>query len=241
MPITTRGYAMMFEWSFRGVTPPANFYLALVTAATPPTHATKFLGDLVEIADGNGYAEGGYELDPDNANFVALVEDDTDRFTDLVVKTIAWTAGGGDIPDSGDPARYLVLTDDEAVVGDRNVLAYWTLGAPRTALDGQALTISGIRLKIQGGAVLNSIQRGTITITGTQQSATATISSVNTAKSRVRLLGCSSDNAANADIGNQYLLWRIELTNATTVTIYRAGSSDPAGTLTIGYEVEESF
>lgn len=63
---------------------------------------------------------------------------------------------------------------------------------------------------------VKSIQRGTVTITAST-SGTATITSVDTSKSELRLLGVSSGSAGGADT-------RIALTNATTITATNASS-----------------
>ena len=65
-----------------------------------------------------------------------------------------------------------------------------------------------------GGASIKSIQRGTIT--ATTSGATATISSVNTAKTELRFLGGSG---LHTDVnGNAAAVPRIILTNSTTIT-----------------------
>lgn len=79
-------------------------------------------------------------------------------------------------------------------------------------------------------ALVKSIQRGTIAITNGNSSAAATITSVATAKSELRFLG--ADSAAAAQFA--YLV----LTNGTTVTATRAGTS---GNLTVSFEVTEFF
>jgi hypothetical protein len=65
-----------------------------------------------------------------------------------------------------------------------------------------------------GGATIKSIQRGLITISTSDSSATATISAVNTSKTELRFLGASNTGTTLA---------RIELTNSTTITATRIG------------------
>lgn len=239
MPFTTRGFALLFAAYFRAGTRPAQFYVALVTDAVAPSHDTKTLSELTEIADGNGYPEGGYELDPNATDFDDITEDDTNQWTTLGIKTIAFAASGGDIPGSGDGARYLVLTTDEAAVGDRQIIWYESLGAERTALSGQTLSIIGIDARIQGGSVVKSVQRGVVTITSTNQSNTATISAVDTAKSKLALLGVSSSNSSDAD--NRILGVRLTFTNSTTITATRTSATALNGTLSVAFEVLEHF
>lgn len=62
------------------------------------------------------------------------------------IKDVSWTASGGSIPSSGSGARYAVLTDDNATVGNREVLAYWDLTSDRTVSDGQTLTLQDLEI-----------------------------------------------------------------------------------------------
>jgi hypothetical protein len=64
------------------------------------------------------------------------------------------------------------------------------------------------------GGGIKSVQRGVITFPGTDLTATATVSSVNTSKSFLSLLGTGSNGT-----------FRIELTNSTTVTATRSGTN----------------
>jgi hypothetical protein len=77
-----------------------------------------------------------------------------------------------------------------------------------------------------------SIQSGSITITDTNTSNTATITSVGTTTSAVTFTGQWGTDGANiiAYFG------RVDLTNATTVTATRADGT-AGGTLTVGYQV----
>lgn len=77
---------------------------------------------------------------------------------------------------------------------------------------------------------IKAIYRGTIAITGAT-SATATITSVDTSKSILTLLGFESSETT---VSNTAV--RLALTNATTVTASRNGST---GTVTVGYQVVE--
>jgi hypothetical protein len=218
----------MFDWSFRAASRPAHFYLAMFTATNPPTHATKTMSELVEIASGHGYSTGGFQLNPNSTDFNNLTEDDTRAFTDLDVKTIAFTASGGDIPASGSPALYLALTTDESTVANRQIVWYQTFRSPHTILSGLTFTISGITERIRGGSVIKSIQRGTISMSAVS-SATATISAVDVTKSVIEPLGISLVNSGAQD--PQATEVRLQLTNSTTVTAVR-------GTNTISISIE---
>lgn len=83
-------------------------------------------------------------------------------------------------------------------------------------------------------SLVRSVQRGTVTIGGAAASNTATITSVNTANSVVRLLWMTSD--ATSGTAFVHTGWII-LTNATTVTATRNGASGVQ--VVIGFEVTE--
>ncbi|MCJ7776866.1 MAG: hypothetical protein MUP16_00910 [Sedimentisphaerales bacterium] len=61
---TNRGGFLLLSWAFPRTAMPTNLYVALVTAAVAPTVDTNTLGQLTEIAAGNGYTTGGYQLTP---------------------------------------------------------------------------------------------------------------------------------------------------------------------------------
>jgi len=86
--------------------------------------------------------------------------------------------------------------------------------------------------KFRTNTPIKSIQTGTISFTGA--SATATISSVDTAKASVRWLGRTNSATSAAQIRDTTV--RVELTNSTTVTAFSQSST---GTDIVGYVVEE--
>lgn len=83
-----------------------------------------------------------------------------------------------------------------------------------------------------GGGFIKSIQRGVISITAGNTSATATITSVNTSKSILFDLGASVTNNTNESDA------RLALTNATTVTATRQGNT---GTTEKAFQVVEYY
>ncbi len=145
---TNKGKAHVLGVTFRGVTPPTNYYVALVTGATVPTADTNTLAQLTEIAAGNGYTSGGYQLSRNSTDFDTLTEDDTLDKGLVQVKDVSWTASGGSIPGSGDGARYAVITDDNGTVGSREVYAWWDLTSDRTATTGQTIALQDGELSI---------------------------------------------------------------------------------------------
>jgi hypothetical protein len=145
---TNKSKFRLLGWVFRTDTEPTNFFVALVTSAVAPTADTNTLGELTEIAAGNGYTSGGYSLTPGATDFDVHTEDDANDRGLIQVKDVVWSASGGSIPDSGDGARYAVLTDDNGTVADREILAYWDLGSDRQVSDGQDLTLENCELRL---------------------------------------------------------------------------------------------
>lgn len=144
--LTNRGKKLLFDWVFRGVALPANFFLALVTSADVPDADTNTFSELTEIATGNGYTTGGYSLTPGTTDFDSLTEDDAANEARLQMKDIAWTASGGPIPSSGTGARYAVLLDDNATVGSRQVIGFWDLTSNRSVSSGQTFTLKDLEM-----------------------------------------------------------------------------------------------
>lgn len=150
--MTNKGKFSVLDAYFRNTGAPTNFYIALVTSATAPTPDINTLSELTEIAAGNGYASGGYSLDRNSTDFDVLTENDTDDRGEIQVKDVVWSASGGNIPASGNGARYAVLTDDNVTIGDREILGYWDLTSDRTVSDGQDLTLQDLELRLQEAA-----------------------------------------------------------------------------------------
>lgn len=143
---TNRGKYLMQRSFFAATGTPTNFYVALVTSATAPTADTNTLSQLTEIAAGNGYTSGGYQLTRNTTDFT-VTEDDSGDIGKTILKDIVWTAAGGNLPSSGSGARYAVLVTDEATVGNRQVIGYWDLSSDRTVSDTQTLTLQSSELR----------------------------------------------------------------------------------------------
>lgn len=116
---------------------------------------TNTLSELSEIAAGNGYTAGGLALSRDSSGFPTLTEDDTNNLASIVAANGVYTASGGPIPASGAGASYEVLLDDNATVGNREVLAVFDLngitgqamGSAHSVSDGQPLTLQSATLR----------------------------------------------------------------------------------------------
>jgi hypothetical protein len=145
---TNKGAAHVLGIVFRNVAEKTNYYIALVTSAASPTVDTNTLSQLTEIANGNGYTTGGYQLTPGSTDFDVITEDDTNDLGLVQVKDVVWTASGGTLPASGSGARWAVLVDDNVTIGSREVYAWWDLTSDRSVSSGQTLTLQDLQLTI---------------------------------------------------------------------------------------------
>jgi len=145
---TNRGKYNSLAEKFRAATAPTNYYMALWTSAAAPTADTNLMSDGTQIATGNGYADGGYQLARNATDFDVLTEDDANDRALIQLKDIVWTAAGGPIPSAGSGARYAVLTDDEGVVANREIENYFDLVSDRTVSDTQTLTLQNCEIRI---------------------------------------------------------------------------------------------
>jgi hypothetical protein len=144
--LTNRGKKLLLEYAFGRVALPTNFYMVLCTSADTPTMDTNVMSELTQIATGNGYTDGGYQLTPGSTDFDTIDEDDDNDYAVIKIKDIIWTASGGPLPASGNGARWAVLTDDDATFADRQILAIFDLSADRTISDTQRLILSDFGL-----------------------------------------------------------------------------------------------
>lgn len=145
---TNKGKFRALEDAYRNGTRPTNRYVALVTSAAAPGPDTNTLGDLTQIATGNGYSDGGISLTPGATDYDVLTEDDGNDRGLIQIKDLVWTASGGPIPASGGGARYAVHTDDNGTVASREVEHYWDLTSDRTVSDTQTLTLQDCEIRL---------------------------------------------------------------------------------------------
>lgn len=150
--LTNKGKMRILEAIFNGGTLPTNFYVALVTSAAAPDADTNTLSQLTEIAAGNGYTSGGYQLTKNSTDFPSLTEDDSGNKGTIKIKTLTWSASGGPVPASGSGARYAVLTDANGTVGSREVWAWWDLVEDRAVSSGQDLSLTNLEIDLQEAA-----------------------------------------------------------------------------------------
>jgi len=139
---TDRGKKLLLDYSFEAATVPTTYYLALCTSATTPTKATNVFSELTEIAAGNGYTTGGSGLTA--ATNFTVTEVDGTVGAKVVADDVTWTASGGNIPASGDGARWAVLMDGN--ISTSNIISYFDLVSDRTVSDTQTLTIQAAEI-----------------------------------------------------------------------------------------------
>jgi hypothetical protein len=125
---------------------PTNFYIALIASAVAPNQSTATLGQLTQVAAGNGYPSGGYPLNPNSADFYDSGV--TSHKGYQKIRNIQVSANGGPIPASGSVPKYAVLTDDNVVIANREVYHYWDLGTVATLNDGFIDSINGLEMRI---------------------------------------------------------------------------------------------
>ena len=139
----------MLNTYFRGETPPAEFYLVLVASSGSPGDDTKTFGELTEIADGNGYTQGGVQLTSGSGNFDVLIEDDDNDQAYVQIKDVEWLAVGGSIPSSGNAARCVVLLGPHATPANREVLDWWDFGGDIVAPEGSGILVRNLQTTIR--------------------------------------------------------------------------------------------
>jgi hypothetical protein len=122
--------------------------MALCTSATTPTADTNTLSEMTQIASGNGYTTNGIQLTPNATDFDVFTEDDTNDRALIQIKDLVWTASGGNLPASGNGARWAVLTDDNATAGSRQIEDWFDLVSDRTVSDTQTLTLQNCEKRL---------------------------------------------------------------------------------------------
>ena len=147
---TNRAKYVTLDTYFRGAAiAGTGFAIFLATSAQAPSPDFNVKTEMTEIATGNGYdTAGGMAITRNSTDFDVLTEDDTNDWALVQLKNIVWTASGGPIPASGNGARYAVLTDQNATVNSRLMLAMWDLVSDRTVSSGQTLTLVDCELRL---------------------------------------------------------------------------------------------
>lgn len=139
---TNNGFRSVLSVYFSEESQQSSFRLVLITADTAPTASTTTFSGLTEIGAGNGYTSGGVTLTPDTDT--TTTQDNGNSLAKTVFSDKVITASGGSIPASGNPIRYVLLTDANATLADREVFCVWDLGANTTIASGNTLTLDDL-------------------------------------------------------------------------------------------------
>jgi len=136
---------LMLGIVFQGLSRPTKYYYAFITSAVVPNADTVKLSDLDELAVGNGYQSGGFELTPNSVDFPNLVVSNTNDNATVGVRSISILANGGRIPPSSNnrDAAYMVITSTGNNVGNRKVYIFIALDQERHADEGEELRLAG--------------------------------------------------------------------------------------------------
>lgn len=127
---------------------PANYFVALCTAATAPTIDTTILGQMTEIAQGAGYSAGGKSVPLNTTAWPSIVAaanvtsgSDVTSQVKMTAADIGFVATGGALPLSGAAARYAVLLTPHATPASRRVWIVWDLVDAVSVSSGQELKL----------------------------------------------------------------------------------------------------
>lgn len=118
-----------------------GYFIALVTDTVAPNVDTNIFSELEEINSGNGYSSGGEPIARSVVGFPEDNEDDAIDKSSVTMRDVFFTADGGDLPSSGDGISFIVLTDDNATVSNREVLAFAEFNSEKNLEDGEILSI----------------------------------------------------------------------------------------------------
>ena len=138
----------MLEQRFEGGTLEGSaFMCVLYTSTTAANPDFNTVGQMEEIAAGNGYTAYGQEITP-ATEFDSLTEDDANDRAYVQMTDQTWTASEGAIPASGGDAYYAGLTDKNATSASRELFYIWSLGADYAVSDTQELTLQDAEIRI---------------------------------------------------------------------------------------------
>jgi hypothetical protein len=103
--------------------------LKAVLTNTAPQGNDDTLGDITEIANGNGYTTGGVTVSQSSSSQTS------GTYKLVVTDPTPWTASGGTIG----PFRYVVLYNDTAT--NNELIGYWDYGSSITLNAGESFTV----------------------------------------------------------------------------------------------------
>lgn len=146
--MTNRGAKVLLNIALRAdaTDTPAQWKLRLCTGAQTPTVDTNLVTELTEIAAGNGYSAGGIVIERSAVGFDLLTEDDILNLAFIQMKDGIFTATGGPLPASGDPARWGILNNDKATP---EVIFVFDLEGDRVVSSGQPLKVEDAEISFE--------------------------------------------------------------------------------------------
>jgi len=151
--VTDVGKMWIAAWAFADTTAFDTLFVMLCTDDVTPDADVETFATLTPIATGNGYqstggigANEGFLLPGNAADFYAITHGA--GYARIKIRDIVWTAAGGSIPASGDGARWAVLTDNNATIDSRVVIAWWDLSSDRSVTVGNTLTLSDLEIRL---------------------------------------------------------------------------------------------
>jgi hypothetical protein len=86
-------------------------------------------------------------LNPNTTDFPGVTEADGLDYGGVTLKSVYFWGTGGNLPASGNGARWAVLTDDNPTVANREIYCYWSLGSNRIVSDSQALHLQAFEIQ----------------------------------------------------------------------------------------------
>jgi len=140
------------EWFENGGTAPTYFHFQLATSDTGTWNADlSSCSQVTLVAEGNGYYASGIRALRDGTDISVPAFGSEAQSNDYVEAdigvTLEWTATGGNIPSTGSPPYYLIMTDDNATPTQREIFGFWSLGGNVTLIENQVLTLTGATLR----------------------------------------------------------------------------------------------
>jgi len=153
--VTDVGKLWITAWAFADTTAFDTLFVMLCDDAVTPDADVETFATLTPIAAGNGYtstggigATEGFLIPGNEADFIAITHGA--GYARIKIRDIVWTASGGTIPSDYPTtvARWAVLTDNNATIDSRVVIAWWDLSSGRSVSDGNSLTLEDLEIRL---------------------------------------------------------------------------------------------
>lgn len=145
---TDRGRLRVLQRLHDGTALPGSYKVHLCTEVDEPGAETVLLSELTQIANGNGYSTNGIDVAISTSN-ASVADGGVANKATLTVSVVVTATGN--VPASGNPIAYVVLTDDNATVANREVLYFWGLDRTQTMRINDELALN-LKTDIREGA-----------------------------------------------------------------------------------------